>query len=91
MRWLRNLIVVTLVERDLAGKTDLAGVVDTMSAFAEFAICTHVRALTDELQALHGTPTGDESGLPQQLIVLGMGKLGGGELNVSSDLDLIFV
>jgi glutamate-ammonia-ligase adenylyltransferase len=91
MRWLRNLIVVTLVERDLAGKTDLAGVVDTMSAFAEFAICTHVRALTDELQALHGTPTGDENGLPQQLIVLGMGKLGGGELNVSSDIDLIFV
>ncbi|MFX5756587.1 hypothetical protein ABTE27_21810, partial [Acinetobacter baumannii] len=34
---------------------------------------------------------GEESGRPQEMIVLGMGKLGGGELNVSSDIDLIFV
>jgi glutamate-ammonia-ligase adenylyltransferase len=36
-------------------------------------------------------PTGAESGLPQQMMVLAMGKQGGGELNVSSDIDLIFV
>ena len=30
-------------------------------------------------------------GVPQDLLVVGMGKLGGGELNVSSDIDLIFV
>ncbi len=44
-----------------------------------------------ELVAAHGMPIGDESGRPQQLIVLAMGKQGGGELNVSSDIDLIFV
>lgn len=36
-----------------------------------------------------GTPT-DGSGKPQPLFILGMGKLGGGELNFSSDIDLIF-
>ncbi|ODS24599.1 bifunctional glutamine synthetase adenylyltransferase/deadenyltransferase [Candidatus Endobugula sertula] len=36
-------------------------------------------------------PRGASSKAPQQLLVLGMGKLGGGELNVSSDIDLIFV
>ncbi len=45
--------------------------------------------------ALAGAPRrcrcGDETAPPQQLIVIGMGKLGGGELNVSSDVDLVFV
>ncbi len=36
-----------------------------------------------------GTPC-DSEGAPQQLMILGMGKLGGGELNFSSDIDLIF-
>ena len=91
MRRLRNLIVCTLIWRDLNGLADLDEVVRTMSAFADFAVQTHLTALTAELQALHGKPIGDESGTPQSLIVLGMGKLGGGELNVSSDIDLIFV
>jgi glutamate-ammonia-ligase adenylyltransferase len=38
----------------------------------------------------HGTPIG-ANGVPQDLLVVGMGKLGGAELNVSSDIDLIFV
>ncbi len=91
MRRLRNLIVCTLIWRDLNGLADLDEVVSTMSAFADFAVHTHLAALTAELQALHGIPIGNESGTPQGLIVLGMGKLGGGELNVSSDIDLIFV
>jgi glutamate-ammonia-ligase adenylyltransferase len=91
MRRLRNLLLATLITRDLASGGDLPQVVDTMTAFAEFAVQTHVAALSAELQERHGVPTGDDSGLPQALIVLGMGKLGGGELNVSSDIDLIFV
>jgi glutamate-ammonia-ligase adenylyltransferase len=91
MRRLRNLLVCTLIERDLSGRADMAEVVRTISEFADFAIQTHLEALTAELIALHGAPIGAVSGLPQQLIVLGMGKLGGGELNVSSDVDLIFV
>jgi glutamate-ammonia-ligase adenylyltransferase len=37
-----------------------------------------------------GTPTGGRSGQPQQMVILGMGKLGAVELNLSSDIDLIF-
>ncbi|MDO8305571.1 bifunctional [glutamate--ammonia ligase]-adenylyl-L-tyrosine phosphorylase/[glutamate--ammonia-ligase] adenylyltransferase [Herminiimonas sp.] len=91
MRRLRNLVIATLIQRDLGGQADLAEVVDTMSAFGDFAVQTHLAAITSDLIALHGTPTGEESGEAQEMIVLGMGKLGGGELNVSSDIDLIFV
>jgi glutamate-ammonia-ligase adenylyltransferase len=91
MRRLRNLLVCTLIERDLSGRADMAEVVCTISAFADFAIQTHLQASMTEMTALHGMPVGAVSGLPQQLIVLGMGKLGGKELNVSSDVDLIFV
>jgi glutamate-ammonia-ligase adenylyltransferase len=90
MRRLRNLVVATLITRDLGGRADLAEVVDSMTAFAEFAVQTLLVSLSAEQLALHGSPIGEESGTPQTLIVLGMGKLGGGELNVSSDIDLIF-
>jgi glutamate-ammonia-ligase adenylyltransferase len=91
MRRLRNLIVASLIARDLDGRADLSEVVATMSAFAEFAIQTHLAALTAEMTAAHGQPMGEDAAAPQELIVVGMGKLGGGELNVSSDIDLIFI
>ena len=91
MRRLRNLLVAAIIRRDLDGDADLAEVVAAMTAFADFAIQTHLAALMDEQVALHGMPTGAESGLAQQMMVLAMGKQGGAELNVSSDIDLIFV
>ena len=91
LRRLRNLVVAALIERDLCGRADLAEVVATMTALADFAIAAALSPLMDEMVAQHGMPTGAESGLPQQLMVLAMGKQGGGELNVSSDIDLIFV
>jgi glutamate-ammonia-ligase adenylyltransferase len=91
MRRVRNLILATLIERDLCGRADLAEVLETITAFAGFAVQTHLAALSAEMAVAHGAPIGEESGTPQEMIVLGMGKLGGGELNVSSDIDLIFV
>jgi glutamate-ammonia-ligase adenylyltransferase len=91
MRRLRNLLVAAIIERDLGGQADLAEVVAAMTALADFAIRTQLGALMDEMVALHGMPFGAESGLAQQMMVLAMGKQGGGELNVSSDIDLIFV
>ncbi|SFC04190.1 bifunctional [glutamate--ammonia ligase]-adenylyl-L-tyrosine phosphorylase/[glutamate--ammonia-ligase] adenylyltransferase [Massilia yuzhufengensis] len=91
MRRLRNLLVCAIIRRDLEGQASLDEVVTRMTSFADFAIKTHVAALTAELVAAHGMPVGEESGRPQHLIVLSMGKGGGGELNVSSDIDLIFV
>jgi len=91
MRRLRNLVIATLIRRDLNGDADLAEVVATMTEFADFAVQRQLAATMAEMIALHGTPIGEESGESQEMIVLGMGKLGGGELNVSSDIDLIFV
>jgi glutamate-ammonia-ligase adenylyltransferase len=91
MRRLRNLLICAIIQRDLDGRADLAEVVAAMSRFADFAVQTHLADLMDEMTALHGVPLGEESGRPQQMMVLAMGKHGGGELNVSSDIDLIFV
>jgi glutamate-ammonia-ligase adenylyltransferase len=91
MRRLRNLLVAGLIRRDLQGQADLAEVVETITRFADFAIQTHLRELMAEMVAAHGMPMGAESGRAQEMMVLAMGKQGGGELNVSSDIDLIFV
>jgi len=90
MRRLRNLVISVLITRDLGGQADLDEVVTTVSEFADFAVQTHLQALMSEMVLAHGTPIGEDSGESQELIVLGMGKLGGRELNVSSDIDLIF-
>lgn len=91
MRRLRNHLMATIVTRDLAGRADLAEVLMAISRFADFVVSTHLAARYQEMCALHGTPTGEESGRAQHMIVVGMGKLGGFELNVSSDIDLIFL
>lgn len=91
LRRLRNLVVCTLIEKDLTGKADLNEVVTVMSNFADFAIRTALAELTRDMQAKFGVPISNENGEIQELIVLGMGKLGGAELNISSDIDLIFV
>jgi glutamate-ammonia-ligase adenylyltransferase len=91
MRRLRNALVATLIERDLAGAADLDEVVTAMTRFADFAIARHLDVLMAEQVAAHGMPMGADSQLPQHMMVVAMGKQGGFELNVSSDIDLIFV
>jgi glutamate-ammonia-ligase adenylyltransferase len=91
MRRLRNLLICAIIQRDLDGKANLDEVVTAMSRFADFAVQSHLACLMSEMTAIHGVPVGAESGRPQQMMVLAMGKHGGGELNVSSDIDLIFV
>ena len=76
--------------RDLAGDTSAAEVLAETSAFADAAIQASVAFAARELEVTYGTPR-NAAGEAQPLIVLGMGKLGGGELNFSSDIDLIFV
>ncbi|MBC3880131.1 bifunctional [glutamate--ammonia ligase]-adenylyl-L-tyrosine phosphorylase/[glutamate--ammonia-ligase] adenylyltransferase [Undibacterium sp. LX40W] len=90
MRRTRNLVMASLIKRDLEGQAELHEVVTTVSEFADFVVQTHLQSLMEEMVTNHGDPIGEESGEKQELIVLGMGKLGGFELNVSSDIDLIF-
>lgn len=93
LRKLRKRVILRLAARDLAGIADLSEVMNTMTQLAETAICFalehHHKWLTHPSQ--FGSPIGEKSAAPQQLLVVAMGKLGGGELNVSSDVDLIFI
>ncbi|MDV5226506.1 bifunctional [glutamate--ammonia ligase]-adenylyl-L-tyrosine phosphorylase/[glutamate--ammonia-ligase] adenylyltransferase [Providencia rettgeri] len=60
-----------------------------LSALAETLIVAARDWLYRQYSQSWGTPC-DSEGRPQPLLVLGMGKLGGRELNFSSDIDLIF-
>ena len=91
MRRLRNLLVAAIATRDLGGDADLNEVLTAISRFADFVVNTHLDARYREMCDLHGQPVGEESGRAQHLVVVGMGKLGGYELNVSSDIDLVFL
>ena len=90
LRRLRRRVYLHSMLRDLQGVASLDEVCGNMTRLAgsgiDAAVALHHRALA----ATHGEPR-DESGAPQELVVIGMGKLGGGELNVSSDIDLVFV
>jgi glutamate-ammonia-ligase adenylyltransferase len=90
LRRLRARVMLRLMARDLGGLADLDEVVATFTTLAEIAIGHALDRLGAALRARHGRPLGAASGREQQLHVLGMGKLGGAELNVSSDVDLIF-
>ncbi len=90
LRRLRQWVLARLMVRDLGGLADLAEVTASMTDLAEVAIQEALACLHRELAGIHGEPL-DAQGQPQRLIVVGMGKLGGGELNVSSDIDLVFV
>ncbi len=90
LRRLRRREMLRIAWRDIAGHADLWQTTAELSALAEACIRGALARLQDWLQAEWGVPTGAASGQPQQLVVLGMGKLGAHELNFSSDIDLIF-
>jgi glutamate-ammonia-ligase adenylyltransferase len=90
LRYFRQREMVRIIWRDLAGWANLAETVSDLSALADACIQQSLTILHPWLAADFGEPTNDQ-GEDQQLIVLGMGKLGAGELNLSSDVDLIFV
>ena len=90
LRRLRAWVIAHVMVRDVSGLASLTEVTETMTALADFTVATACDHLHAALAQRHGQPL-DASGSAQQLIVIGMGKLGGRELNVSSDVDFIFV
>ena len=82
--------MLRVIARDLGGRADLAEVVATATALAEETLRTAAARHAQWLAREVGRPLGAGSGEVQELHVIGMGKLGGAELNVSSDIDLIF-
>ena len=90
LRRVRQEEIVRLGWRDLAGLAPLSEVLETLSTLADSAIGVALTCAYAELRERFGEPIGESSGKPVQLSVLGLGKLGGRELNMSSDVDLVF-
>ena len=89
LRQLRQRVLLRTIYRDLNGLSDLNEVLKTTTHLAEITLNYASHYLQTQLALTYGQPV-SAAGQAQQLIVVGMGKLGGGELNVSSDIDLIF-
>lgn len=89
VRQIRHRETVRIAWRDLAGMAETVETLLTTSDLADALTDAVLNWCYAELTAKHGTPRNHE-GEAQQMIVLGMGKLGGRELNFSSDIDLIF-
>ncbi|MGY2223254.1 bifunctional [glutamate--ammonia ligase]-adenylyl-L-tyrosine phosphorylase/[glutamate--ammonia-ligase] adenylyltransferase [Pseudomonas gingeri] len=81
---------VRIIWRDLTRQADLVQTCRDLSDMADASIDQAYQWLYQRHCQQFGTPTGRRSGEPQQMVILGMGKLGAVELNLSSDIDLIF-
>jgi glutamate-ammonia-ligase adenylyltransferase len=90
LREFRRREMIRIVWRDL---NNLAGLIETtrdLSNLADACVFVALDILYRQHCEKHGTPTGNSSGAPQSMVVLALGKLGSKELNLSSDIDLIF-
>ena len=91
LRVLRHLVLERLAVLDCEADAPLGGVTRAVTELAELALDEACALAFRELDELHGAPIGETSGERAALWVIGMGKLGARELNVSSDIDLIYV
>lgn len=90
LRLCRREFMVRIVWRDLNCLSTLENTTRELSSFASACIQRALDFHYPLLAQQRGLPVGARSGAPQPMLVLGMGKLGAEELNVSSDIDLIF-
>ena len=90
LRRLRQRVLAHIALRDLGGLASFDEVAESMTLLADITANAALDHHHRQLAAMHGEPL-DRAGRPQRLLIVGMGKLGGRELNVSSDVDFIFV
>ena len=91
LRLARQKLMLHLGVRDLSGQASLAEVTQALSLFAEQTVAIAIDAIRSDLKIRFGIPWSTETNCEVPLMVVGMGKLGGYELNLSSDIDLIFL
>lgn len=91
LRKFRQREQVRLIWRDLTRSSNMQTTTRELSWLADACVAETMAWLVTSVESKWGTPIGRTSKKPQSLIVLGMGKLGANELNLSSDIDLIFV
>lgn len=82
--------MLRLIWRDVCQLSSVRETAAEVSALAEACLDITLDRLHQWAVQAHGEPVGERSGKAMKLVVLGMGKLGASELNLSSDIDLIF-
>ncbi len=88
LRHLRHRELVRIIWRDLDGAAGVQETLVDLSAVADAAICASIAWARAGLETRYGCPRA-ANGEAAEIVVLGMGKLGGRELNFSSDVDLV--
>jgi glutamate-ammonia-ligase adenylyltransferase len=78
-----------LIWRDVLGEDDVGDTLAGATALAETCLHRALAAIEQDFALRHGVVR-DHDGNAQRLVVFGLGKLGGGELNFSSDIDLVY-
>ncbi|PYF78343.1 MULTISPECIES: bifunctional [glutamate--ammonia ligase]-adenylyl-L-tyrosine phosphorylase/[glutamate--ammonia-ligase] adenylyltransferase [Marinomonas] len=89
LRLYRQWWMVRLIALDIQQQISLTELTSRLSGLADACVNASLQWTTQHYLALYGQAL-DSNGQPQSMIVIGMGKLGGNELNLSSDIDLIF-
>ncbi len=89
LRSFRNQEMLRIIWRDLCGLATLGEVFTDLTVLAEVCLSEALALHDSRMREKYGDPR-DPDGRRQQLVVLGLGKLGGRELNLSSDIDVIF-
>lgn len=88
LRVIRRSRMVIIAWRDLTGSADIEEIFVSLSNLAESIVDRTVYVVREGLKQVFGDAF-DKEGKQMPLLILGMGKLGGGELNFSSDIDLM--
>ena len=91
LRLARQRLMIWIAFRDLNGMASLDEVTQGLSHFAELAVADSIAFIREDLKNRFGLPWSKLNNAEMPLMVVGMGKLGGLELNLSSDIDLIFL
>lgn len=89
LRQFRNREIIRIIWRDFSKEADLKETTADMTSLAEVCLKVALKFSHNIACQTWGTPTNSRGEL-QEMVILGMGKLGGWELNISSDVDLIF-
>ncbi len=90
LRLARHRMMVGVVWRHVLGVAELDETTGCCTDLADVFIDLALERVHEWTVERYGEPVGETSGAPQRLVVLGLGKLGAGELNLSSDVDLQF-
>jgi len=89
LRRFRNREMLRIVWRDLCGLATLGETFGNLTRLGETCLQATLDEHQQRLEQAHGVPRGTD-GSPQRMFVIGLGKFGGGELNLSSDIDVMF-